>query len=81
MGHTAKMLCERTWPAFRRLVEANLALHAGLDEIACLGGGTVEAYPFEVDAVKTSSSFLHAGTLRMFLDEGFEKARQIGKSQ
>jgi hypothetical protein len=41
----------------------------------------VEAYPFDVEAVKTSSSFLHAGTVRMFLAEGFEQLRQIGKSQ
>ena len=41
----------------------------------------VEAYRYDVDAVKTSSSYLHGGTLRMFIDEGFEQVRQIGKSQ
>jgi len=60
---------------------AKLALHAALEEIARLGGGVVEAYPFDTDAVPTSSSFLHAGTLRMFLNEGFEQVRLIGKSQ
>lgn len=60
---------------------AKIALRAALEEIARLGGGTVEAYPYDVEAVKTSSSFLHGGTVRMFLAEGFEQVRQIGKSQ
>ena len=60
---------------------AKLALRAALEEIARLGGGIVEAYPYDTDAVKTSSSFLHGGTLRMFLAEDFEQVRPIGKTQ
>lgn len=65
----------------RRKGIAKIALRAAIAEIARLGGGSVEAYPYDVEAVKTSSSFLHGGTVRMFLDEGFEQVRQIGKSQ
>ena len=65
----------------RRRGIAKLALCAALEEIARLGGGTVEAYPYDVEAVRTSSSFLHGGTLRMFTDECFEPVRAIGKSQ
>ncbi len=60
---------------------ANLALHAALEMIGQLGGGVVEAYPFVVEGIKTSSSFLHGGTVDMFLREGFEIDRQIGKTQ
>ncbi len=76
-----RMPCFFVGKGYRKRGVAKLALHAALDEIARLGGGTVEAYPFDVEAVKTSSSFLHAGTVAMFLAEGFERDRQIGKSQ
>lgn len=76
-----RMPCFFVGKEYRKRGVAKLALRAALDEIARLGGGTVEAYPFDVEAVKTSSSFLHAGTVRMFLAEGFEQVRQIGKSQ
>lgn len=76
-----RMPCFFVGKGHRKRGVAKHALRAALDEIAQLGGGTVEAYPFDVEAVRTSSSFLHAGTLRMFLTEGFEQVRQIGKSQ
>lgn len=60
---------------------AKAALAGALQMIAERGGGLVEAYPFDTDASPLSSSFLHAGTLRMFLNEGFEVERQIGKTQ
>lgn len=60
---------------------AKIALAGALAEIARLGGGTVEAYPFDVEGQKTSSSFLHGGTLAMFERMGFERVRLIGKTQ
>jgi len=60
---------------------ARLALRAALDEIARLGGGTVAVHRYDVEAVRTSSSVLHGGTLRMFIDERFEQVRQSGESQ
>lgn len=76
-----RITCFYVGKGHRKRGVANLALDAALVEIAKLGGGEVEAYPFDTDAVKTSSSFLHAGTLKMFLSRGFEQVRQIGKSQ
>ena len=67
--------------AHRKRGVARIALKGAMDEIAKLGGGTVEAYPFDVEGQKTSSSFLHGGTLRMFEREGFERVRMIGKTQ
>lgn len=66
---------------FRKRGVANAALHGALEQIAAQGGGVVEAYPFDVSAAKTSSSFLHGGTLAMFLREGFTAERMIGKTQ
>lgn len=60
---------------------ANVALQGALAEIGRLGGGVVEAYPFDVEGMKTSSSFLHGGTLAMFERLGFERVRLIGKTQ
>ena len=60
---------------------ANIALKGALEQIAALGGGAVEAYPFDVEGMKTSSSFLHGGTLAMFERLGFERVRTIGKTQ
>lgn len=76
-----RLPCFYVCKGHRKRGVAKIALRAALEEIARLGGGTVEAYPYDVEAVKTSSSFLHGGTVRMFLDEGFEQVRQIGKSQ
>ena len=76
-----RMPCFYVGKGYRKRGVAKLALRAALEEIARLGGGIVEAYPYDTDAVKISSSFLHAGTLNMFLAEGFEQTRQIGKSQ
>jgi len=76
-----RLPCFFVGKGYRKRGVAKIALRAALEEIARLGGGTVEAYPFDVEAVKTSSSFLHGGTVRMFLAEGFEQVRQIGKSQ
>ena len=56
---------------------ANLALRGALQEIARLGGGTVEGYPENVAGRKVSRSFLCSGTLGMFEKAGFERTRKI----
>jgi len=56
---------------------AHVALRGALREIARLGGGTVEAYPEDVEGRKVSRSFLCSGTLGMFEKEGFERSRKI----
>lgn len=58
---------------------AEAAVTGALDEIARLGGGTVEGYPEDVAGRKVSGSFLWNGTLGMFVRLGFEPTRQIGK--
>lgn len=58
---------------------AEAALVGALEEIARLGGGTVESYPEDVSNRRTSSSFLHNSTLPMFERQGFAKVRQVGK--
>jgi len=60
---------------------AAAALEGALDEIAKLGGGTVESYPEDVEGRKTSSAFLHNGTLAMFERAGFTRDRRIGKDR
>jgi len=56
---------------------ATLALREALRYIAQLGGGTVEAYPEDYTAERTSCSFLCSGTLGMFEKTGFRKVRKI----
>ena len=60
---------------------ASAALAGALEEIARLGGGTVESYPDEVEDRKMSASFLHNGTVAMFERQGFERTRRIGKTR
>lgn len=64
---------------YRRQGVAAAALAGALEEIARLGGGTVESYPEDTAARSVSGSFLHNGTVAMFEDRGFERTRQIGK--
>jgi acetyltransferase (GNAT) family protein len=63
----------------RRRRVASTALEGALDEIARLGGGTVESYPEDTEGRSTSSSFLYNGTVSMFESHGFERARRLGK--
>jgi GNAT superfamily N-acetyltransferase len=63
----------------RRSGVAAAALAGAVQEIARLGGGTVESYPEDSDGRSVSSSFLHNGTLAMFESQGFERGRRIGK--
>jgi GNAT superfamily N-acetyltransferase len=63
----------------RRSGVAAAGLAGALEEIARLGGGTVESYPEDAEGRKVSSSFLHNGTLSMFERHGFERTRRLGK--
>jgi GNAT superfamily N-acetyltransferase len=65
----------------RRQGVAAAGLAGALEEIARLGGGTVESYPDEVEGARTSASFLHNGTVAMFERQGFERTRRIGKTR
>jgi GNAT superfamily N-acetyltransferase len=56
------------------------ALEGALQEIACLGGGTVESHPEEVAGPSVCASFLHKGSLSMFEKQGFERIRPIAKN-
>ncbi len=76
-----RITCFYVGKAFRKRGVANVALDGALAEIARSGGGVVEAYPEEVLGRKTSSSFLHMGTMPMFERRGFERVRQIGMHQ
>lgn len=58
---------------------ASTALGGALEEIARLGGGTVESYPEDTEGRKVSASFLHNGSVSMFERHGFERTRRIGK--
>ena len=59
---------------------AALALEGALDEIARLGGGSVESYPEEVEGRSTSGSFLHNATISIFERLGFQRTRRLGKN-
>ena len=59
---------------------AAAALKGALQQIARLGGGTVESYPEGVDGRSVAGAFLHNGTLSMFARQGFEPSRQLGKN-
>lgn len=60
---------------------AAAALAGALQEIARLGGGTVESYPEDAEGRKVSASFLHNGTVAMFERHGFERLRRLGKDR
>ena len=61
----------------RRKGVAAAALAGAVEQIARLGGGTVESYP--QDTAGQRASFLHNGTLAMFEAQGFERTRRLGK--
>lgn len=64
---------------YRRRGVASAALGGALEEIARLGGGTVESYPEDVEGRSVSGSFLYNGTVSMFESHGFERIRRLGK--
>jgi GNAT superfamily N-acetyltransferase len=64
----------------RRQGVAEAALAGALNEIAGLGGGTVESYPEDVTNRSVSGSFLHNGTVSLFERHGFARDRRLGKN-
>jgi GNAT superfamily N-acetyltransferase len=58
---------------------APVALQGALEEIARLGGGTVESYPEDVEGRPVAGSFLHNATVAMFESQGFVRTRRLGK--
>ncbi len=67
--------------AYRGRGVANAALAGALQDIARLGGGTVESYPQDVAGSRSvSSSFLHNGSVSMFERQGFARVRPLGKN-
>ena len=59
---------------------ASIALEGALNEIARLGGGTVESYPEDVEGRSVSGSFLHNGTISIFERQGFQRTGRHGKN-
>jgi len=59
---------------------SSAALAGALEEIARLGGGTVESYPEDVTGRNVSASFLYNSRLSMFERQGFERVRRLGKN-
>jgi GNAT superfamily N-acetyltransferase len=67
--------------AYRGKGVAAAALNGALQEIARLGGGTVEGYPEVVEGRSVAGAFLHNGTASMFERQGFERTRRLGKNR
>lgn len=65
--------------AHRHRGVADTALARATEQIARLGGGTIESYPEDTTDRKVSGSFLHNGTIAMFDRHGFTRSRQVGK--
>ena len=65
---------------YRRKGVASVALKGALREIGRLGGGTVESYPEDVTGRSVSGSFLYNVTVSMFEQQGFKRARRLGKN-
>jgi GNAT superfamily N-acetyltransferase len=66
--------------AYRGQGVAAAALKGAMQEIARLGGGTVESYPEDTTGRSVSSSFLHNGTVSLFEKQGFKRTRRLGKN-
>lgn len=66
--------------SYRHTGVAAAALQGALGEIARLGGGTVESSPEDVEGRKVSNAFLFNATVAMFEQQGFARARQLGKN-
>ncbi len=66
--------------AYRGQGVASTALAAALQQIARLGGGTVESYPEDVEGRTVSASFLHNSRLAMFERQGFTRMHRLGKN-
>jgi GNAT superfamily N-acetyltransferase len=58
---------------------ARAGLDGALDQIACAGGGLVEAIPEVTAGRQAVGRFLFSGTVELFDDYGFTRGRQVGK--
>ncbi|HEY6888494.1 MAG TPA: hypothetical protein VI300_11960 [Solirubrobacter sp.] len=63
----------------QRHPDASAALGGALEEIARLGGGTVESFPEDAEGRKVSASFLDNGTVALFDRHGFHRVHALGK--
>jgi ribosomal protein S18 acetylase RimI-like enzyme len=59
---------------------ASIALEGALNEIARLGGETVESYPEDVEGRSVSGSFLYNGTISIYERYGFQRTHRLGKN-
>lgn len=75
-----RITCFFVAKAYRGIGVSSAALAGALEEIARLGGGTVESYPEDVTNRNVSASFLYNSRLSMFERQGFERVRLIGKN-
>lgn len=75
-----RITCFYVHKGHRKRGVADAALGGALDEIARLGGGTVESYPEDAADRKVSSSFLHNATTSLFERHGFTRTRPLGKN-
>jgi GNAT superfamily N-acetyltransferase len=66
--------------AYRGKGVSAVALAGALEEIARLGGGTVESYPEDATGRKVSGSFLYNSNLSIFEHHGFERVHRLGKN-
>jgi len=64
----------------RRRGVALAALEGALQQIARLGGGTVESYPEDIAGRAVSAALLHNGSVSMFETAGFDRTRLLGKN-
>lgn len=74
-----RIACTFTGKGHRGRGVAEAGLAGALDQIARLGGGSVEAYPEDCAGRKVGSAFLFHGALAMFERHGFRRRRRIGK--
>jgi ribosomal protein S18 acetylase RimI-like enzyme len=72
-----RIACCYVGKGHRRQGVAAAALAGALDLIAALGGGSVEGYPEDADAV--AAGFLYNGAVSTYETLGFSRERKIGK--
>ena len=58
---------------------ARAALGGAVEQIACAGGGLVEAIPEVTAGRDAQGRFLYSATVELFEDFGFTRQRQVGK--
>ena len=63
----------------RRQGIARAGLEGALEQIACLGGGLVEAIPEVTAGREAAGRFLFSTTVELFEQYGFTRERQVGK--